>query len=61
MFKWIRQFKEANPHTKYFIFNWALYGVLLIVTTLYVYARLNYVRSTPPTTSQLEIQTKIQK
>lgn len=48
MFKWIQQFRDADPHTRYFIINWALYGILIVASTVYVYARLDYVRSTPP-------------
>lgn len=55
MFKWIKQFKEADSHTRYFIFNWALYGFMIIVSTIYVYARLNYVRSTPPQNEQQQV------
>lgn len=59
--KWIRQFREANSHTKYFIFNWFLYGFMIIASTVYVYARLNYVRSTPLSSSQQEKQQVIEK
>lgn len=45
MFKWITALKDANPKTRYFAFNWAIYGIAIIVTTLYCYARLDYVRS----------------
>lgn len=40
MFKWIQEFKEADPHLKYFIFNWALYGLMIIASTIYVYIQL---------------------
>lgn len=58
MFKWIRLYREADPHTKYFIFNWALYGFMIIASTVYVYARLNYVRKTPPVEQQKVVQTE---
>ena len=45
MFRWVRQYKEANSQTKYFILNWILYGLMLIASTIYVYIRLDYVRS----------------
>lgn len=45
MFKWLRSFKEATPQTKYFALNWAVYGIAIIVSTLYCYGRLDYVRS----------------
>lgn len=43
--KWMSEFSQANPKTKWFIFNWAIYGIAIIVTTVYCYARLNFVRS----------------
>lgn len=51
MFQWYRQFKNANSETKWFILNWAVYGLAIIITTVYCYARLDFVRSykTPPT------------
>ncbi|QLH37493.1 MAG: hypothetical protein HWD61_03320 [Parachlamydiaceae bacterium] len=61
MFNWIKQYREANPHTKYFILNWALYGLLIIASTLYVYGRLNYVRSTPSSEQQKKNETNSQK
>ncbi len=46
MFSWIRQFKDADKKTKWFIFNWFIYGAMLVGTTLYCYARLQYVYET---------------
>lgn len=43
--KWISDFSKASSRTKWFIFNWAIYGVAIVVTTIYCYARLDYVRS----------------
>lgn len=56
MLSWIRQFREANAQTKYFILNWILYGLAIILTTLYCYGRLDYVRSyrTTPSESSAE-------
>lgn len=48
MIKWIREFKEADSKTKYFAFNWAIYGIALIASTIYCYARLDSVRSGKP-------------
>lgn len=45
MNQWMKQFNEASYQTKLFIFMAALYGISLIVTTVYSYARLDYVRS----------------
>ena len=45
MIKWIRQFNEANAQTKYFVLNWAIYGLAILITTLYCYGRLDFVRS----------------
>lgn len=51
MFKWVAQYRGAKPQTKYFILNWFVYGLVIILTTVYCYARLDYVRSDhrPPT------------
>jgi|LakMenEpi03Aug12_release.lakeMendotaPanAssembly.Ray.scaffolds.fasta_scaffold110694_3 hypothetical protein len=45
MLKWIYKFKDASPQTKYFALNWFVYGLALIVSTVYCYGRLDYVRS----------------
>lgn len=45
MFKWLRHYYEASPQTKYFVLNWLVYGIVIIATTIYCYARLDFVRS----------------
>lgn len=45
MIQWIRQFNQANAQTKYFILNWVIYGLAIIISTLYCYGRLDFVRS----------------
>ncbi len=47
MFKRLHDFYNASTQTKLFIFNYALYMFLIVVTTVYVYARLDFVRSGP--------------
>lgn len=37
----------VNPKMRWFIFNWALYILALILTTVYAYARLDFVRTQP--------------
>lgn len=51
MFKWLDQYNEASPQIKYLILNWLVYGLVIIITTVYCYARLDFVRSyeTPST------------
>ena len=58
MFQWKTWLKKyaLESHTKYFLFNWILYAVLMIATTFYVYARMDYVRSGPKV-----VETKNQK
>lgn len=46
MLKWYRQFSNASFQTKSFAFTWAIYLLAIIVTTVYCYARLDFVRST---------------
>lgn len=45
MRNWIIQFKNSSRETKWYILNWVLYGFLMIATTIYCYARLDFVRS----------------
>ena len=45
MFKWLNSFKETTAQTKYFILTIAAYGLMLVATTVYVYGRLDFVRS----------------
>lgn len=45
MFKWLKEYNEASSQTKYFVLNWLVYGLALLITTVYCYARLDYVRS----------------
>jgi hypothetical protein len=45
MIKWLRQYNEANAQIKYFALNWLIYGLAIIITTIYCYARLDFVRS----------------
>jgi hypothetical protein len=51
MFKWLKEYKESTSQTQYFFLTLAVYGIALLVTTVYVYARLDFVRSykTSPT------------
>lgn len=45
MFRWFKEYNEASSQTKYFVLNWLVYGLALLITTVYCYARLDYVRS----------------
>jgi hypothetical protein len=45
MLQWIKKFRNASGQTKFFVFNWVIYGIALVATTVYCYARLDYVRS----------------
>lgn len=45
MFKWIKKFHESSRQTKYFILTWLIFGLCIVVSTVYCYARLDYVRS----------------
>ncbi len=40
MFKWLRQYRNASRHTKYFILTWLVFGLCIVATTIYCYARL---------------------
>ena len=45
MFAWIKSFKQSSTQTKWFIFNTILHGSIIILTAIYCYARLDFVRS----------------
>lgn len=57
MFTWLKEYGEANPQTKYFVLNGLIYGLAIIITTLYCYGRLDFVRSYP-TPSVVEAEQK---
>jgi len=42
------KFRSHDSKTKWFVFNWVIYLLLLVITTIYCYARLDFVRTTPP-------------
>jgi hypothetical protein len=48
MWRMLKQFKGAHPQTKFFIFNWAIYILAIIWTTVQAYARLEYSRTGVP-------------
>ena len=45
MFQWIEDFMNASAQTKYFVLNWIIYGLVILLSTLFCYGRLDYVRS----------------
>jgi hypothetical protein len=57
MANWIEQYNESSPKTKSFILTWFIYGLALLITTVYCYARLDFVRSYP---SQAALDAKTQ-
>lgn len=50
MFSLLVKFFSAGRETKWFLINCFVYGFLIIVSAIYCYMRLDYVRSykTPP-------------
>jgi hypothetical protein len=60
MFRWIQDFREANPHIKYFIFNWVLYSLLIMGSMAYVYIWMIYDRTIPKEENK-QIQEEVQK
>ena len=47
MRNWIKSLCHASPQTKFFALNWFIYGLAIIVTTIYCYAQLNFGKSDP--------------
>lgn len=45
MLKWWRQYQQASSATKVFILITLTFGLSIVITTIYCYARLDYVRS----------------
>lgn len=45
MFKWIEDYKNASSKTKSFVLNCIIYSLVIIVSVIYCYARLDFVRS----------------
>jgi|GEM_PF-3198861 len=48
---WLRSFYKSSRETKWFVLNWFIYGLAIVATSIYCYARLDFVRSytvTPP-------------
>lgn len=54
MFKWLKEYNDSSSQTKYFVLNWLVYGLAILITTVYCYARLDFVRSyrTPSVTQR---------
>lgn len=62
MFAWLKEYGEANPQTKYFVLNALIYGLAIIITTLYCYGRLDFVRSyRTPSVVETEEKTALKK
>lgn len=47
MFQWLREYDGSTAQTKYFVLNGLVYGLAIIITTVYCYGRLDFVRSYP--------------
>lgn len=45
MFEKVIALTRIEPRNQWFWFNTLIYGFLILITTLYVYARMDYVRS----------------
>lgn len=42
----------SDSKTRWFLFNWLIYGLALIGTLVYCYLRLDFVRSGPKTATE---------
>lgn len=45
MFKWLQAYSESTSQTKYFTLNGIVYLLAIVITSVYCYARLDFVRS----------------
>lgn len=50
MLQWLKPFNESSYQIKMFAFIAVIFGLSIVVTTIYCYARLDYVRSYNTTT-----------
>lgn len=57
MFEWLKKYGESNPQTKYFTLNALVYGLAIVITTVYCYGRLDFARSyRAPTVHEIAIK-----
>ncbi|CDZ80664.1 hypothetical protein BN1013_01182 [Candidatus Rubidus massiliensis] len=54
MKRFYNTFKESSKQTKYFILTWIFYGLIIIISTVFSYARIDYVRNIPPSKEAIE-------
>jgi len=60
MLKWIQAYREANSQTKYFYLTLAVYGLVIVLTTLYAYAKLELEKSyNPPVLKSETVKDKL--
>jgi len=62
--QWINDFQEADQATKWFIFNWGIYGFIIVAVGIYCYVRLDFVRSyesLPPDSEFTKVNVEPQK
>lgn len=45
MFKWIQTIKNSDSKARWFYFQYIIYLVAIIASTIWAYARLDFVRS----------------
>lgn len=45
MLHWIQTIKNSRNKTKWFYFQYVIYVILIILSTIWAYARLEFVRS----------------
>ena len=56
--KWWTEFRESTKQTKYFVLTWLFYGLIIILSCIYSYARLDYVRSSPYSAAKQSIKSE---
>jgi len=52
MFQWIKKLKTSSRKTKVFIFTGVVYLLATVITTIYAFARLDYIHSIRKTDTQ---------
>lgn len=45
MLRWLKAYNDSSAQTKYFTLNAIVYGLAIVITSVYCYGRLDFVRS----------------
>lgn len=58
---YIQELYLKNKEMLWYYLMWILYGILIIITTLYCYLRLDFIRTTPKPPTKITFEIKNDK